>query len=246
MTARARIRLRWIAVATCAAIAGAALPVVLAARAEPPKEGFLPDPPVTKNTKHWVFDIDVKSGVVSLGKARSATTAKPEGTPRVMGRYAIELYSGRELLDRVRFNVPGMGDGAREDKRFLKRPGMDRITTHFSVRIADNARANWARVVDRATGDEVYIAWPPDGSSATTPSDAGTDADPPLPPGAYINDAGFIVDPPTTPSDAGAAPSASATPSPSTRPSASTAPSPTTHPSVDAGPAPTSDAGAKK
>lgn len=221
MAARPHTRTRWIVAAACAAIVGAALPIVLVAHAEPPKEGFLPDPPVQKNTKHWVFDIDVKSGVVSLGKARAATTPKPEGTPRVMGRYALEIYSGRELLDRVRFNVPGMGDGVREDKRILKRPGMDRITTKFSVRIADNPRTNWARVVDRATGDEVYISWPPDAPPPSTKSDAGVDAAPSassataadagapsdpivLPPGAYMTDAGFIVDPPSTPSDAGA------------------------------------------
>ncbi|MFO0613124.1 MAG: hypothetical protein U0414_11070 [Polyangiaceae bacterium] len=204
---------RWIAAVACASVVGAALPIVLSAHADPPKEGFLPDPPVTKSTKHWVFEIDVKSGVVSLGKAHPATTPKPEGTPRVMGRYAIELYSGRELLDRARFNVPGLGDGPREDKRVLKRPTMDRITTHFSVRIADNPRTNWARVVDRATGDEVYIAWPPDAPPA--PVDAG-DADagavdageqePSLPPGAILTDAGFIVDPPVDapPADGGA------------------------------------------
>lgn len=215
---------RVVAAAACAAIVGAALPVVLSAQAEPPKEGFLPDPPVSKSTKHWVFDIDVKAGVVSLGKARAATTPKPEGTPRVMGRYALELYSGRELLDRARFNVPGMGDGVRDDKRVLKRPTMTLITTKFAVRIADNPRANWARVVDRATGDEVYISWPPD--EQPTAADAGPAASgsassapaasappvivtPALPPGAYMTDAGFIVDPPSTP------PSASAKPKPS-------------------------------
>lgn len=217
-----RRHLRWIVGAACAAILGAALPVIVAvgpAHAEPPKEGWLPDPPVSKSTKHWVFDIDVKSGVVSLGKARAATTPKPEGTPRLMGRYALELFSGRELLDRVRFNVPGMGDAPREDNRILKRPTMDRVTTHFSVRIADNPRTNWARVVDRATGDEVYIAWPPDevarpatSASAGPPASAGAaDAGPPstslpgvqLPPGAFMTDAGFIVDPPSKPADAG-------------------------------------------
>lgn len=213
---------RWIAGAALAALVGATLPVLVGigadARAEPPKEGWLADPPVTKSTKHWVFDIDVKSGVVSLGKARAATTPKPEGTPRMMGRYALELFSGRELLDRVRFNVPGMGDAPREDKRILKRPTMDRVTTKFSIRIADNPRTNWARVVDRATGDEVYIAWPPDEVSRPAPTASASagptgavDAGPPgaglpepaLPPGAYMTDAGFIVDPPSAPADAG-------------------------------------------
>jgi hypothetical protein len=199
---------RWIVAALTASALGAAVPIVLTARAEPPKEGFLPDPPVSKSTKHWVFEIDVKSGVVSLGKAHAATTQKPEATPRVMGRYALEIYSGRELLDRVRFNVPGLGDGPRDDKRVLKRPSMDRITTHFSVRIADNPRTNWARVVDRATGDEVYIAWPPDApppAADAGPGDASA-SEPTLPPGAIMTDAGFIVDPPADagPTDGGA------------------------------------------
>jgi hypothetical protein len=185
------------ALAIGAALSGAALGTSLVASADPPKAGYPPDPPVNLATKHWVFTIDVQSGIVSLGPARSATTSKPEGTPRVMGRWAIEIYAGKELLDRVRFNVPGMGDGPHtDDKRILKRPSMDRITTHFDVRIADNPRTTSAKLVDRATGDETPIDWPPDAPPAQ--ADAGTDA---ASDGSAATDAGATTDA----GDAGAA-----------------------------------------
>jgi hypothetical protein len=167
-------------------LSAASVGVVVAsvATADPPREGYAPDPPVVPSTKHWVFTIHAKEGVVSLGSAKSAKTEKPEGTPRVLGRFAIELWCGKELLDRVRFNVPGMGDGPRRvDKRILKRPAMDLITTHFNVRIADNPRTTNAKFIDRATGEETPIPWPPDAvaadagtpdaSTTSTPADAG-------------------------------------------------------------------------
>jgi hypothetical protein len=161
----------------------AAVAVSGIATADPPPEGYAPDPPVVASTKQWVFTINVKEGVVSLGDAKSATTKKAEGTARVMGRFAIELWCGKELLDRVRFNVPGMGDGPRrtDDHRILKKPRMDLITTHFNVRIADNPRTTNAKLIDRATGQETPIAWPPDApvidagtsDASSAPVDAG-------------------------------------------------------------------------
>jgi len=150
--------------------------VSFVASADPPPEGYPPDPPVAASTKHWVFRIEVKSGEVSMGPAHAVTTKSPEGTARNTGRWAIELWSGKELLDRIRFNVPGMGDNPHlNDKRILKRPRMDLITTHFDVSITDNPRTTTAKLVDRATGLETDIPWPPDAPPETS-ADAGSDA----------------------------------------------------------------------
>lgn len=142
------------------------------AHAEPPREGYPPDPPGRPTADHWTFDIVVKSGDVRIASVRPQKLVRPETTPRLMGRYAIELYIGSELLDRVRFNVPGAGDGPNpDDNRPFKRPKFDRISTKFSVRIADNPRAARARLVDRATGDITNIPWPP--GDAVRSTDAG-------------------------------------------------------------------------
>jgi hypothetical protein len=79
---------------------------VVDALADPPREGFPPDPPAKANTKQWVFQIIAKQGVPSIGKITPVTLKKAEGTARVMGRYALEFYVGTEILDRLRFNVP--------------------------------------------------------------------------------------------------------------------------------------------
>jgi hypothetical protein len=148
--------------------------VSMSALADPPPQGYAPDPAPKGSTKQWLFRIDVKNGKPSLASVRSKELEKPEASPRVMGRYALELWIGKELLDRVRFNVPGAADlPSRDDKSVLKRPAMDRINTHFTVRMADNPRAVALKLVDRATGDELTIPWPPDDEGTWPSRDAG-------------------------------------------------------------------------
>jgi hypothetical protein len=157
--------------------------------AKPPREGFPPDPPPKANTKQWVFEIIVKQGVPSIGKLTPVTLKKAEGTPRVMGRYALEFYVGNEILDRLRFNVPLGGDGPREgdDQPGRKRPKF-RANTKFFVRMAENTRATRLRFVDRATAETTVFFWPPDGAGKLKL--AGGDAGPPADASAAPADAG--------------------------------------------------------
>jgi hypothetical protein len=173
--------------------AGGALGLVLGgsallAGAEPdkPKKGFAPDPPPRASLKQWIFDIEVEKGRVRIDKIRTVTLKKPRSTLRVMGRYAIELYIGNELLDRIRFNVPIAGDGPREGKGPFSRPRFDQVNASLMVRIADNPRATYGQLVDRATEKVTRFSWPPEpaGSSADAGSGAVPDA------GAGASDAG--------------------------------------------------------
>jgi hypothetical protein len=81
-----------------------------------------------------------------------------------MGRFAIELYVGQELLDRVRFDVPLAGDAPeRPTSVLLRRPTFDEgVTARLRVQMADNPRASWAKLVDRKTGAEERFLWPPE------------------------------------------------------------------------------------
>ncbi|MEZ4306755.1 MAG: hypothetical protein R3F14_01720 [Polyangiaceae bacterium] len=80
---------------------------------------------------------------------------KAMGTPRQMGRFALELWVGKELLDRARFDVPLLGDDDRErdPKRPRKKPTFARVTAKVKVQMADHPRATVLAFVDRATGD---------------------------------------------------------------------------------------------
>src|SRR5262245_43535751 len=111
-----------------AALVGGALGVGgVVALAEPTKAGFAPDPPVQASRKQWVFELTAQGGNVTPDRARSTMVDKPMPTARVFGRFALELYIGKELLDRVRFNVPLMGgETSIGGKRYGSRPRFEK------------------------------------------------------------------------------------------------------------------------
>lgn len=151
------------------------------AAAAPPPGGFAPDPPAQASPKQWVFDVSVRRGRVSLERARSVTLDAAVPTPRLMGRFAIELSRRGALLERVRFNAPLLGDDdGREPRRPFARPTFGDVTTHLRVQLADVPGATQVALVDRAAGELERFRWPPepDGKLVAIPpppppSDAG-------------------------------------------------------------------------
>jgi hypothetical protein len=152
----------------------------LVALAEPSKAGFSPDPPAHASKKQWLLTIAARAGKVSAESATSSLLTQPAESPRVVGRFALELYVGPELLDRVRFNVPLMGDGPVEHsrKRAYHNPDTDAVTTSLKVRFADSPRAAYLVLVDRFTDERQRFEWPPSADGKLIPwksglSDAG-------------------------------------------------------------------------
>jgi hypothetical protein len=144
----------------------------LVALADPPKNGYAPDPtPAPASKKQWVFEVVAKDGKISIDKAKAGDAASPTPTPRVVGRFAIELGVGATLLDRVRFNVPLMGDEPPEKSpsRPFPRPGFDHVSTRLRVQMADSPRAAWVDVIDRMTGDAHRFHWPPESDGHLEP-----------------------------------------------------------------------------
>ncbi|CAN92266.1 hypothetical protein predicted by Glimmer/Critica [Sorangium cellulosum So ce56] len=114
-------------------------------------------------------------------RARAATVDKPIETPRVIGRFAIELWIGRELLDRARFNVPLTGDDPPQGNRNrLPRPRFDQdVTARVNVRIADNPRMTYLLLVDRESGATPKLIWRPEADGRLLPWTSGvSDAKP--------------------------------------------------------------------
>ena len=150
--------------------------------AESNRSGFVPDPPGIASKKHWTFEVQVRQGKPALGKVQEVALANPSTTARVLGRFAIEFWIGKELLDRVRFDVPLLEDPAKKRDRRLGAPQFS-VNTRLSVRMADTARATSVLLVDRATGETQHYAWPPSAEGRLIPivpvqsaSDAGSDA----------------------------------------------------------------------
>jgi len=153
----------------------------LVALADPPRGGFPPDPPARASRKQWSIEIAARGAKVTPERATSTTLDKPAESARVFGRFALELYIGKELLDRVRFNVPLMGDEPPQGNRNkLPRPRFDKnVTAHLTVRIADNPRAAYLLLVDRETGATQKLEWPPAADGRLAPWKSGlTDAKP--------------------------------------------------------------------
>jgi hypothetical protein len=164
-----------------AVLLGAAIAAAGAlAWADPPGPGRAPDPPGQASRKQWVFDVRYHGRVAEIGGVKAVTVDKPQSTPRLMGRFAIELYVGPELLDRARFNVPLTADPPEpDDRRPNRHPTFGDVTTHLAITMADNPRAAYAIVVDRATGAEQRYWWPPEPDGrlvkVAPAADGGTD-----------------------------------------------------------------------
>lgn len=129
--------------------------------ASPPSTGFLPDPPAASATQTYRYPVRVSDGTVSVGRPQLVTHTKAVTTPRTMGRFALELYVGRELLERVRFELPLL-DTPSPPRSPNAPPDFAR---HASVRVQVDLplleRATYAMWVDRATGEKKRIFWPP-------------------------------------------------------------------------------------
>jgi hypothetical protein len=152
--------------------AGTELTLVrLASDAGPPPAGYLPDPPPLVTRHQWIVDLGFRGGVVIFGGARRVELAKPASTPRAMGRFALELYVGKELIDRARFDFPLLGADELEGAGKWDSPvSFERnLSTRAAVILPHSERATRAILVDRATGSVWALPWP-----FPSAADAGT------------------------------------------------------------------------
>jgi hypothetical protein len=170
-------------VASIGLLIAAAIPLTFLARAEtgdagaptsalvlefvndggPPPGGFLPDPPPLVTRHQWVVDLGYRSAAITFNGARRVEATKAVTTPRMMGRFAIELYIGKELIDRVRFDFPLLGadELAGSERRFDSPPSFERkLSTAAAVMIPHSERATRVVLVDRASGRVWPLPWP--------------------------------------------------------------------------------------
>jgi hypothetical protein len=141
-------------------------PPALAPATLPELRGSQPDPPPLRLADQWQFEFVYDSGVVSVERVQPVHFRNPVVTARRIGRYAVELWIGRELVDRVRFDFPLL---AAEDpppgaRRSLYAPPS--LSLHAQVRqkvlVPASGRARRALFIDRATEQATELAWPPD------------------------------------------------------------------------------------
>jgi len=143
--------------------------------APPPLSGSAPDPTPLSMAEQWQYQLLFQNGAPSVEHVEKQSLAKPIATPRRMGRFALELWIGRELIDRVRFDFPLIA--AEESPGVTRRPLHDapslvpHAIARIRVSVPASPRATRLVLVDRATEKMQELPWPPDRQAAApTPS----------------------------------------------------------------------------
>jgi hypothetical protein len=118
-----------------------------------------PAPLVERN--QWVFDLRWDRGDVWLLGVSGLRLKAPQATPRVMGRFALELFEGAALFERVRFDFPLLG--ANDPVDGGSAPSFtQKLRTRIGVVFPATRRGTRLELVDRATNRRWSVPWPPD------------------------------------------------------------------------------------
>jgi hypothetical protein len=121
-----------------------------------------PDPTPLLASEQWVFDLQYTRGDVLLLGTTVRTLDKPVATSRAFGRFAIELWDGDVLVERVRFDFPllGAGVGTTDAGVDFSKGLVSRIGVVFPKVAAKADSRERLVLVDRATGTKRALVWP--------------------------------------------------------------------------------------
>lgn len=124
-----------------------------------------PDPEPLRQREQYEYTFAYQNGRVSVTNVRAVTYPQPVVTARRMGRFAIELWVGKELIDRVRFDFPLLAAeeaGKPGPQPLSAAPSLTSRSTFTTVVLVPQAtRTRRALLVDRATGYEELLPFPP-------------------------------------------------------------------------------------
>jgi hypothetical protein len=116
-----------------------------------------PDPAPLVERSQWVFDLRWDRGDIWLLGQHPLELPEPQATPRVMGRFALELFEGPTLIERVRFDFPLLG--APEPDAAVTFGS--KLKTRIGVVFPATKRGTRLELWDRATGRRWSLPWPP-------------------------------------------------------------------------------------
>ncbi len=149
-------RMRWIVAPLVVAIA-VMVAVVAGAGGPGDVRVVVADPPALTEKTQWVFDLRWDSGSVFLLGVRKMEMPAPMTTPRAMGRFAIELTERGVLVERTRFDFPGLAVSDLDASvRFTAR-----LRTRIGVFFPATSRGDKLELVDKMTQQRLALPWPP-------------------------------------------------------------------------------------
>lgn len=134
-----------------------------------------PDPPPMVERKQWVFDLRYAKGDIFFLGVHPVDLGAPQPTPRAMGRFAIELFEGPTLIERVRFDFPFLGAGELPPDGGPYTPRFEpKVTSRIGVMFPATTRGTRLELWDRASDQRWPLPWPPvDAASGVRGADAG-------------------------------------------------------------------------
>lgn len=188
LPARASASLAWTAATVCALSALATEPghTIDASRAL--DAGALPgaptdivitrtpaDPVALVERSQWVFDLRWDRGDVWLVDVSPLELPAAQATPRAMGRFALELFEGPALIERVRFDFPLLGAPDPGDGGWRAPPSLSqKLRTRIGVVFPATRRGTRLELCDRATSRRWTLPWPVVRAAASSTEDAST------------------------------------------------------------------------
>ena len=110
------------------------------------------------------YQLELSDGKVHVLSVKPIKLPAPIVTPRRLGRYAIELSIGHELIERLRFDFPGTAADEPQvgSKKLLFAPLTlsARAIAHVTLELPQSPRVRRALLVDRGTGAVTELDWP--------------------------------------------------------------------------------------
>jgi hypothetical protein len=123
-----------------------------------------PDPTPLRRAEQVEYELELSEGKVHVVSVKAVTLPSPVVTPRRLGRYAVELSIGPELIERVRFDFPGTA--ADEPQIGPKKPLFapltlsERAIARVKLLLPQSPRVRRAVLVDRALNTATELEWP--------------------------------------------------------------------------------------
>ena len=115
-----------------------------------------PDPTPLVSDAVFVITLRFDKGALTFDRVRREVLAKPGAVPRHFGRFAAELYVGPTLIERLRFDIPLLGDDSTTADVYEKG-----LVTTVEVRVPDSDRPTKLELWDRATDKRWVFPYPP-------------------------------------------------------------------------------------
>lgn len=120
-----------------------------------------PDPPPTETSAYYNLTLRFCDSAVHLMDSKKVELERPTTLPSKMGRFAVELWIGRELLERARFDFPLLGAETQDESLAAAPQFGPKADVAWTVAVAARERTTRAWVVDRLTEQRWDLDWPP-------------------------------------------------------------------------------------